>query len=275
MVNFMQNDDWVYYKTVETFLSGFAIIDPYISATFYGQAYMGTAFAKYFGISNLPILTLILSICSVYIFAETIRKFFVKSTLWSIILSLFLLFNPFFAYSIWGFMTENYFLVFFIASLFFIERFNHNEHEVMSFIFANIAILLSYSVRQFGLVTMASLLVWLCLKRRFWYMFIELFIFSFVLAFHFVVLPDRWGFYEDEFLLKNLIDYRFLATFSLAVFGYVAVFILPLVVINAKNIVNFAIKNRYVFIGLVVLLLFASIVLFFGFKGKLIYSSKF
>jgi hypothetical protein len=234
----MQNDDWVYYKTIESFLRGIPYIDPYISATFYGQAYLGTAFAKIFGIPKLPILTLIVSVVTIYVFAETIRKFFVKKSLSAILISLFLLFNPFFAYSVWGFMTENYFLVFFIASLYFIERFNNKENEFLSFVFSILCILLSYSVRQFGLITLATFVLWLCLKGKFWYMLIGTIIFSLVITIHFNLLPERWGYFENELAISNIRNTRIIFTKCLAFAVYLTAFLFPLVGLSFVKFIN-------------------------------------
>jgi len=268
----MQNDDWVYYKTIESFLKGNPYIDPYISATFYGQAYLGTAFAKVFGVSKLPILTLLVSVGAFYIFAETVRKFFVKNSFIAILISCFFLFNPFFAYSIWGFMTENYFLVFFIASLYFIERFNNKESEVVSFVFALFSILLSYSVRQFGIVTLATFVLWLCLKGKFWYMVFGAVIFSLVITFHFNLLPERWGYFENEFAFNNIANVRLVFTKIFAYAIYITAFLFPLLGISFIKFIN--IKKWYFWVCLFLSIVFVILCLKF-FYPKVLFKPNF
>jgi len=53
LIIFQQNDDYLYYKSVSSFLQGNFISDQRIGATFYTQAFLGTVFAIIFGISKL------------------------------------------------------------------------------------------------------------------------------------------------------------------------------------------------------------------------------
>ena len=75
MLNFfMQNDDWVYYLTVERFLAGDFTLEPTVGVTFYTQGFLAYIFAKIFGLQNLPVLTVLISILNVFILYIICRK---------------------------------------------------------------------------------------------------------------------------------------------------------------------------------------------------------
>jgi len=49
-IDFMQNDDWVYYGMVENFMKLDFRLDPLSAPTFYTQGVLGTLFAWVFGL---------------------------------------------------------------------------------------------------------------------------------------------------------------------------------------------------------------------------------
>src|SRR3989339_2111301 len=61
-IDFMQNDDWVYYGMVESFMKLDFRLDPLSAPTFYTQGVLGTLFAWLFGLESLPVLTLFISV---------------------------------------------------------------------------------------------------------------------------------------------------------------------------------------------------------------------
>ena len=111
-ISFMQNDDWVHYKTVENFLrNDFRLFDM-VGSTFYTQGFLGFIFSKIFGIANLPFLTLIISVGNFVVFTIILQKQFKISAFTSILLGLLMFLSPLYFYSSIGFMSENFVLFF-------------------------------------------------------------------------------------------------------------------------------------------------------------------
>lgn len=109
-VNFMQNDDWCYYKNVENFLLGNFNLIYRTAPVFYLQGLLGSLFTKVFDSSKIPLLTLIISIACLGCLFFILKVLFKKSTGLSLITVLVLSVCPLFVYSSLGFMTENYFV---------------------------------------------------------------------------------------------------------------------------------------------------------------------
>jgi len=121
-IDFMQNDDWVYYGMVENFMKLNFTLDPLSAPTFYTQGILGTLFAWIFGLESLPVLTLIISVLCFSVFYVILLRHFNLGQFESVLVSLIMFFNPLFIYSVWGFMTENYSLFFMLlAILFYLE----------------------------------------------------------------------------------------------------------------------------------------------------------
>ena len=114
-INFYQNDDWVYYKQIEEFLSGNFLLLPQIAPTFYTQGLLGLFSALIFGVSKLPILTLLISVLNFAVFCLILNQNLKKTLVESLIVGSMFFTNLLFVYSMWGFMTENYFLLFILS----------------------------------------------------------------------------------------------------------------------------------------------------------------
>lgn len=171
-INFTQNDDWAFKLCVENYLQGNFNVNPITifnksAPLFYTQGIMGSLFSLVFGIENLPILTLIISVCNFYILYLILIKFLNKKPVDSILYSLLFFFNPLYFYSMLGFMTENYFLFFLLLSLYFILSFTKNtegsskREKTKDFILANIFIILGFFVRQFSFFTSIAFTIYL------------------------------------------------------------------------------------------------------------------
>src|SRR3989344_8109433 len=117
-IDFMQNDDWVYYKTTADFMQGVIKLDPYIGPTFYLQGFMGALWAYFFTLQTLPILTLIITVLNFFIFTTILAKFFKQSWLTATIIGSIYLFNPLNVYTAIGYMTTQYFMFFLLLSVF-------------------------------------------------------------------------------------------------------------------------------------------------------------
>lgn len=121
-VLFYQNDDWIFYDNVERFFNGNFELNPLTAPLFYTQGIIGMFFAKLFGLSQLPVLTVIISIATIYVFYLLIKSNEVYKYRERILLTVFLLLNPFFIYSAIGFMTEIYFVFFVVLSIYLFEK---------------------------------------------------------------------------------------------------------------------------------------------------------
>lgn len=118
-IKFMQNDDWYYYEQVQVFLNGNFTLLNEMAPTFYLQGFAGGIFAKLFGIKNLSFLTLIVSLINLNIFHAILKKTTKLSASNLLIVSLIFFLNPLNQYTIFGFMTEQYFLLFVLLSIYF------------------------------------------------------------------------------------------------------------------------------------------------------------
>lgn len=141
-VHFLQNDEWVYFLTIKNFLKLNFGLHPYIGATFYLQGFVSTLYSAVFGINKLPVLTALVSFVNVLILLKILKSYAI-GTKEQLILLLFMVVNPIFFYSTIGFMTEQYFLLPFLLSLYFIVRFNKIP-TTKDFLLANLSILLSF-----------------------------------------------------------------------------------------------------------------------------------
>src|SRR3989339_578305 len=164
-IDFMQNDDWVYYGMVENFMKLNFKLDPLSAPTFYTQGLIGVVYARFFGLQSLSVLTLIISVLCFYVFFVILRKHFNLGRFGSVLVSLLMFFNPLFIYSVWGFMTENYFLFFMLLSiLFYLEtvKTGGRKNTLLYVLF----IFLALNIRQVALVLPLSALVYALFKRE-------------------------------------------------------------------------------------------------------------
>lgn len=240
-INYMQNDEYTYYRLVWNFLAGNFNLDPYIGATFYVQGFLGTLYSLFFGWKNLPVLTLIVSIGSIYIFAKIINKFFNQNYATSILLSLILFLNPLFLYSSFGFMTENYFLFFTLGAVYFIFGYTKNTSNKNKFIklfFANLYIFLAYLVRQFSFVTSLAFAIYLFFKKNYLHSFIQVVFFLLLLLFHYKVFPITPQMYESNLNVIKLLDIKNTVNIFFAILVYISIFFAPLVIIAALKTFN-------------------------------------
>lgn len=254
IINFMQNDDWVYYRIVANFLRGDFSLDPITAPTFYTQGLLGMLFAKMFGIANLPILTLIISVLSYLLLSHILSRFYKVSVSSSLILSAFMLFNPWFVYSSVGFMTENYFMFFILLCLYFFHLFEEthkNKHLVGLFI----SILLAFLLRQVSMVFPIAMSVYYLLKKDIKHSLLSMSFFIFLYSFYTYIFPKTAEMYEKPLQFQHLInlDYSFALIYgSLLVF--VALFI-PLIISFIKsNFKKVTILKLVLFTGLSIVL---------------------
>lgn len=154
--NFAINDDWDFYLHVKYFLDGIYIKNAFIDSAFILQGFIAMFWAKLFGLSfiNLRLLTLVFFICfsaGVYILASL----YGVSKRNRVFLVLTLTFNPIILISTLSFMTEIYFLTFFIWSFIFFKKYL-TEQRPNYLLATSVLTGASLLVRQFGLVLFLS-----------------------------------------------------------------------------------------------------------------------
>lgn len=234
-INFAQNDDWIYYRTIRDFLAGNFLINGYIEATFYTQGFMGMLFAKVFGVEKLPILTLVISVLNFAIFTKLVNDFYLKKFHEALLIGLLFFLSPFQLYSTFGFMTDNYYIFFFLISVWFTEKFLRTENgksEKIYFTLLNLGMVAGFFVRQLSIITTLALVFYLLLKKRFRWAVLQAGIVTFLLVYYF-------GFYSKtanmvanhNFAFVNLTDIPMTYSFIITCLLYVAAFTAPLAVL--------------------------------------------
>jgi len=260
---FMQNDDWIYYKMVSRFMGGSFSINSYVSATFYAQGFLGALFSLIFTVKNLPVLTLIVSVATFTVFTLIMHKHLQKSLLVSILSGLVFFLNPLFVYSIFGFMTENYYMLFFMLTLYFILNFLKTSRR-KDFIVLNIFNFISYLIRQFSFVTIGSFLVYLLIKKKYKYAVWQALIILVNLVVNFKLLPKRTAGFDNKLLFGNFVIPYYPNSVFFSSFTYIALFCLPFVVFFVLSTLSTLLKRPVVLkklsitmfaVGLVVALL--------------------
>ncbi|RJR26593.1 hypothetical protein C4561_04865 [candidate division WWE3 bacterium] len=113
--------------TVENFLNGDITLHPYSGPTLFLQALIGMFFSMFFGISHLPVLTLFMACVVFYIFGIILVEFLNLKFTNAVLAGLLFFLNPLFIYEIWGFMTNHYFLVFFLLSFYFLLKYQRDS----------------------------------------------------------------------------------------------------------------------------------------------------
>ena len=269
-IEFKQNDEWVYYLMVENFLKHNFILQQNVSATFYLQGMMGMIFALIFGISKLPVLTLLVSVLTFYIFCLALFNHYGVKPLETVILGLFLLLNPIFVYSGLGFMTENYFMLFFVSSLYFLISYN-KRGKLKDLILTDLFIILAYFVRQFSFITLSAFVGNLLFRKKYKTAFNQSIVLVFLLFFNFYVFPQTPEMYDGRLNFSNLSSQNYIFSTLFSIIINSLVFIFPLVLIGffntAKNFIkNTTVKQRAINFSIIFIVIFLA---FFSYNRML------
>jgi len=239
-VNFMQNDDWAYYQNIQNFLSGNFYLIPKTAPTFYTIGVLGTLWSSIFGITLLPLLTLIISVANFYIFIKILETKFKLSKFANIFISLILLTNFLHSYSSIGFMTENYLVFFLLLSILYFEKFqlsqNHKDLHL-----SNLFSVLTFFVKQSGLIFICATAIYFLIKKDFQKFKIQIAYLASISLFYFFIFPKTSEMVKKNFVLDNLSrpDYMFSLVYGILI--YLAFFTLPLI---WNFISEFAIQNK-------------------------------
>lgn len=228
-INFMQNDDWNRYQTVVSFLEGDFRLLEVTATTFYTQGFIGMLFAKFFPFSNLPVLTLFFGCLNFLVFALILKEHLELKTIDTILVGLFLFFNPLHFYSVLGFMTEVYLLFFCLLSIYFYYKFIKYSHS-KDFVFSNIAWVLAFFAKQWGIVFAAASLLGLIFKNKWKYAFYQFLIIILVLGYYYLFFPmtnEMEG--QKSFEFKNFTSIKYIYGNTYAYFVYLLLFSFPFV----------------------------------------------
>lgn len=237
-INFYQNDDWVYYKTIQQFLTGNYTIPGYIEALFYTQGFLGTIFAYFFGIAKLPVLTLAVSILSFFIFGLILRKNYLINFKDTTLIAIMLLVSPLYMYATLGFMSDMYFLFFLLLAYFFIEEFL-KKYKYKHFIFLNLAIIIGFFVRQLSIISGVALILILIVNKKYKWAIAQLLSTILLITSYLFAVPKTATMEKhQELLFQNLLNPNYLFTTTYVGVVYAVMTILPLTLLLISKFIK-------------------------------------
>ncbi len=253
-VDFLQNDDWYYYKQVARVKNFDFSLDKYVAPTLYLQSIIGALFSTIFSSKMLPVLTLIFSVLNFYLLSLILKRNYLKSTLLSALISLLFFVNPLHGYSIWGFMTENYFLFFVLLG---VHTFLESERKDLSQLKANLIFLLSFFVRQLGMVFYPASTLYFLVKTKYKKALTQFLWFLSVYFFYQYIFPKTYIMKIKTLEFNHLInfDYSFAVIYGSLLYAVAIAF--PLVL---YLILKFIYKNRSKYVKLTTFFLVALII---------------
>ncbi len=229
-INFYQNDDWIYYRTVKDFMHGYFIINGYIETSFYTQGFLGLGFAKLFGLQHLPVLTLIFSVLNFGIFTLILNKFYVKKTLDAILIGLIFFLSPLHIYATLGFMTDNYFLFFALVAIYLMEEFLHTKKQIYLIPFF-VVILLGFFVRQLEIAVPVTLVAYLFITKEFKQALKVGIPTAILLIYYFFFYGKTEAMAQNQnFVISNLLDFQYTFDTIYVSLFYAVCFILPITI---------------------------------------------
>lgn len=157
--NFPTNDDWYFVRQVKAFDLGIFKLHAKVLPIFIVQGFLGLLWGKLFGIGfdTLRILTLLVTIISGIVLYQTILLVTPQKRLAALGVFTYL-FNPIVLSSAFTFMTENYYLLFMICSVYFALKF-FSLNRSKDFYIALLFMLLTSLIRQTGLFLFFAFIV--------------------------------------------------------------------------------------------------------------------
>jgi hypothetical protein len=228
-VNFMQNDDWYYYSQVALFLQGSFRLIPQIAPIFYLQGIIASLFSLFFGLNSIPVLTLFVALLNVYIFYLILTNILENRILTPLLLSAIFFFNPLFQYSLIGFMTEQYFLLFLLCSIYLFlkyQKIGTTEYLIAS----NISIFLGFLVRQVSVVFSVTAFLYFLINRK-WKTALYQAFFSLFLLFLYILIPKTPEMLSKTYQLHHLLNFHYIYAVLYAVILYLTAFSIPILIV--------------------------------------------
>lgn len=257
-INFIQNDEWVYYQNLENFLKyDFRLLDK-TAPSFYSVGFLATAWSIFFGRDTVPILTMLISILCFYLLVKIIELKFNFSKFTNILISLILFTNFLFNYSSIGFMTENYLVFFLLLSVLFFEKYEKFDSKKFLHI-SNIFSILAFFVKQSGIVFLVATFFYYVLRKQYRNSLIQLSYICTTLLFYFFFFPKTSEMTLKTFSTVNFVDKYYITSLVLGILIYLAFFTLPLIFTTLQQFFSDNYKN----VKIVLLFLILSLATFF------------
>ena len=258
-IDFYQNDDWVYYEMVSRFMKGDFTLHPYTGPTFYTQGLIAAGFAKIFSLEKLPILTLLFSVANFYLLSAFILYRMKKQFSTSVLVGLIYFFNPLNMYLTFGFMTEVYFMFFFLLSLWCILLFDETKNYKYLALMA-LVVFAGLNVRQVSLFIPLGLGLFYSYKQNWKPAAVSLITFGALYFYYEKIFPLTPRIIEVPLQWKNLLDKDYVAAVFIGTFIVLTAFLLH-VFLSSVNIKEILSKKKHVllFLALAVGLYFLMI----------------
>jgi len=164
---FSVNDDWLFLRQVEAFAKGNYKLSAEIDPSFIMQGLIGLLWGKVFGISftSLQVLTFLITVIGMFGFILVLRELNIKKEVIALSAILFF-FNPLIFTSSFSFMTENYYLTFFIFAVYFYLKFLKDENKLRNLLIGSLFMIMASMVRQVGVLLGLSLLGMLIIRLK-------------------------------------------------------------------------------------------------------------
>ena len=225
-VNFMQNDDWVYYDNIIRLLNGNLTMNQLTAPTFYTIGILGFLWSKLFGHEALSILTTIVSIINllllyyILIIQLKINKFLsiVGLFLYAVI--------PLHVYLSIGFMTDQYAILFVLLVTILIIKFLRESNPEL-FVLILFISFVGFLARQYLIVFNASFFIVLLLQKKYKY---ALYTFGFMISlslFYLTIFPRTTEMHEKTITLYRMFDYKLLMAYLYVGLLYISAFLFP------------------------------------------------
>ena len=180
--DFAVNDDWIFVRQVEAFVTGLGWeLNAQIDPSFVGQGLAGFVWAKIFGSGfvSLRILTLAFSVVLLFTSYKILHLLKIDEKLSFVALAL-ITFNPLIFTSSFSFMSEIYFLVYFAAGVYFYLKYlkaDDKAQNMADVLLGSVFVGLAILVRQVGITTyIAFLLAAVFYKKLGWKTFVTSFL---------------------------------------------------------------------------------------------------
>lgn len=253
-IKFYQNDDWVYYLNIQNFLNGNFALNPLTAPTFYTQGILGAVFSMIFGITNLPILTLLVSVGNFFLVYIIAIRYFNKSQLISILSGLLFFFNPLHFYSAMGFMSENYLIFFLLISLAFLLEYTTN-FKPKNLVLFNIFMVLTFFVKQSAFPLFIASAIYLVVLKKYKESLVTVAISFITLATYYFLFPLTEEMISKPVQFYKLVDINYQVSIMYAGLIVFSAFSLPLILshffsLSKRSMVISVLISILVFIGL-------------------------
>lgn len=246
-IDFYQNDDWVYYATVENFLGGELKLHPYVGPTFFVQGLIAVTFSTIFSTANLPILTLLVSIINFLLLVGILTYFLNKRLLEAVLYGLIFAFNPLTTYLTLGFMTGTYFVFFMLLSLFCYLFYEKTKFKWVFWITLFISFL-GLLVRQVSLMIPLGISIYSIYKKRYNDAFVSFITFIVFYMYYSYIFPLTPRILEVPLQYHHLLDFDYVFSTVYGILIILAAFLFPMVL----NMISFKMAKEKFFLILAV-----------------------